>query len=101
MAQKPTFDWNNAHPWLRAAHQFGQVNESWFAVKAGSPEHERWAKYFQELGWTPVTFSALGAGKDGSDRYWTAPCQWPEWLTIEIHEPKRRLALAAQQEPAP
>ena len=101
-AQPKPFDWSQAHPWARAAFQFGQQNQSWFAVKANSPEHDRWAAYFHALGWAPLMFRVLDkASKDGNERCWTAPCQWPEWLTVEIDVPRLQQqtarALAGQE----
>ena len=77
------FDWTTAHPWLQAANQFGRMNQSWHAVTAGTKEHEAWKAYFDRIGWTPVMFRSIG--RDG--RKWTAPCQWPEWLTDEKFGP--------------
>ena len=77
--------WNQIHPWLKAAHDFAVQNQGWFAVKVGSKEYAAWAKYFKNLGWYPRAFLTLSsAATDGATREWTAPCQWPEWFTIEV-----------------
>lgn len=69
------FDWSKAHPWMRAAYDFGRLNQGWCAVRSGSEQHKAWVRYFDGLGWRPQTFAA--------SREWTAPCQWPEWLMID------------------
>lgn len=80
MAKETEFDWSKAHPWMRAAYDFGNLNQTFHAINRGSEEHKSWAKYFEGLGWVPQTFLMFEAGQI---QKWTAPCQWPEWLTID------------------
>src|SRR5579883_366798 len=97
-SKQQEFDWSKAHPWMRAAYDFGKLNEGWFEVRPNSEEHKAWEAYFRDLGWTPQTFHRMR--KEPNAR-WTAPCQWPEWLTIDksiLDPPKPRLRLASQAE---
>jgi hypothetical protein len=81
-------DWGAIHPWAKQAYDHGMANKSWFAVKHESLECKAWAEYFARLGWSPMSFRRLGQFGTPADAKWTAPCQWPEWLTIE--QPQRR-----------
>lgn len=78
-------DWSKLHPWLKAAEDFGEQNQGYFTIEPGTEEYKSWARYFQKLDWAPWAFRRIAETKrDGGTVAWTAPCQWPDWLTIDI-----------------
>lgn len=86
--QAKEIDWSKVHPWSKQAYDHGVKNQSWYAVRHDSPECKVWMEYFAKLGWQPVAFRRLGQFGTPVNAKWTAPCQWPEWLTVDL--PQRR-----------
>jgi len=74
---KLTEPFSKIHPWWKIADEFAGKNDSWIAIKFDSPEYHEWAKYFEDLGWTPYFFREA---KNHPNRLLTLPCKVPQWL---------------------
>jgi hypothetical protein len=72
------FDIDAAHPWMKAAYQWGQQAKGWFEVTVGSEQDRQWYEYFARLGWIP---SAVQRAKT-----YTMPVQLPTWLPVEADQ---------------
>lgn len=78
---EPKGGWANQHPWMKRAYDFARATKGYFPIRLGSDEYPAWEAYFDRLGWAPWAFRRLKEpGQEQAE--WTAPCQFPEWLTI-------------------
>lgn len=62
------------------ALRYGQLNDSWFAIRRKTREADEWRKYFEHIGWMPSLFKEM---LKNDTRKFTVPAQWPTAFASE------------------
>jgi hypothetical protein len=70
------------NPWYELALHHGKTHQTFTEIKPDSAQYFAWQDYFKSLCWFPIAFRMMSDTRQA--RSWTAPCEWPDDLKIEL-----------------